>query len=83
MKLGWLMQPNRYKDLEDEEVFDTVEEALLTSCPYCGTELEWSLSVKWDAIEEIPRIHGDSFSCGVKFKIEPESDGSYITREYK
>ena len=79
---GWLVLGSTYRDLEDEEVYDSIEEALLTNCPYCGTELEWSLTVKWDPKLEVPTIHGDAFSCGVKFKIEPQSDGSYMTRIY-
>lgn len=73
--LGW-----KYKDLEDQEIFDTIEEAILTSCPYCGTELEWTLTVKWNNRKEIPEIHATAFSCGVSFLITPTEDG-YMTEE--
>jgi hypothetical protein len=65
-----------YKDVEDEEVFDTIEEALLTKCPLCGTELEWELKVRWN---DKPEIHGESFSCGLTFLIVPTEEG-YMTR---
>lgn len=69
------MLGSQYKDLENEEAFDCIEDALLTSCPVCGTELEWDLTVKWNNSTEKPAIYGSAFSCGIKFLIEPYEEG--------
>lgn len=67
----------------DKEIeFETIEEALKTCCPYCGTELEWTLTVKYNPEKEIPEIHGISHSCGVEFIIEPLTEHNiYIIKE--
>jgi hypothetical protein len=64
-----------YTDIEDGEVFDTIEEALLTSCHLCGSPLEWALTVVWNDADDKPEIHGESFSCGVTFNIRPIEEG--------
>jgi hypothetical protein len=74
------MLGEKYKDLEHEEVFDTIEEALLTKCPICGTELEWKLEVRWNSEMDMPRIFGKSFSCGVDFYISPDPEGYFTER---
>ena len=71
-----------YSEIEHEEEFDTIEEAILTSCHICGTELEWSLTVKWSETKELPEIFGSSFSCGIKFFIIPTENG-YMTTIHK
>jgi hypothetical protein len=73
--MAYLMLGNAYKELEHEEAFDTIEDALLTSCPVCGTELEWELTVQWNNKTEMPAIYGKAFSCGIKFFIEPTDEG--------
>ena len=55
-------------------------------CPYCGTELEWSLTVSWDNQLEKPVISGLAYSCGVTFAIRPigevwENEYSYYLEE--
>lgn len=72
------MLGSQYNEIEDGEVFDTIEEALLTSCHICGTELQWDLVVNWNPKTELPEISGESFSCGVKFKITKTEEG-YVT----
>lgn len=67
----------------DSNTFDTIENALMTKCPYCGTELEWNLKVKYNAVQDKPEIFGESFSCGVTFVLQPSGiKGMYaITQE--
>ena len=76
------MLGNAYKEIEDGEEFDTIEEALLTSCYICGTELEWSIKVHWNKDTELPELHGEAFSCGIKFLIMPlgQEQKGYMTR---
>lgn len=68
------MLGSSYKVIEDQEWFLTIEEALLTQCHICGTELEWQLTIRYNESKELPEIYGKSFSCGVTFLIEPNSD---------
>jgi hypothetical protein len=64
-----------YTEVTDGEFYPTIEQALLTSCHVCGSPLEWSLTVKWNAANDMPEIHGEAFSCGIKFAIAPVDCG--------
>lgn len=68
-----------YKEIEDNEWFPRIEEAILTSCHICGTELEWEIKIKWNDKSNLPELFGAAFSCGCIFIIEPNDDG-YITK---
>lgn len=65
------MFDKKYTPIEEELEFDTIEEAMMTSCPYCSTPLEWTLTVKFNIFFDAPEIHGKSESCGESFCIAP------------
>ena len=62
---------NKFTEINDGDIFDTLEEALLTSCPLCGTPLDWGLSLVYDFELEHNVIHAVSHSCGIDFFIKP------------
>lgn len=62
---------NKFTEINDGDIFDTLEEALLTSCPLCGTPLDWGLSLVYDVEVEHNVIHAVSHSCGIDFFIKP------------
>ena len=66
------MRDTIYLDADDEMFFSSIEEALLTKCPLCGTPLDWELKLLWSDKFERQYIYGYSASCGIKFVIEPE-----------
>lgn len=66
------MRDTIYLDADDGMFFSSIEEALLTKCPLCGTPLDWELKLLWSDKFERQYIYGYSASCGIEFVIEPE-----------
>lgn len=57
-----------WKDIDPENIYDTVEDVLLTCCHVCGERLEWTLSVKYSPYLDLPIICGESTSCGIIYR---------------
>ena len=64
------MLGSTYKTFEHNLIVNSIEEAIETTCPYCGTELEWDLRIEWNSRMDLPFITAEAFSCGVKFEIK-------------
>lgn len=62
---------DEYIDAIDSIEFDTIEDALMTKCPMCGTPLDWELKLVWIDKYERNFIHGYSSSCNIRFEIRP------------
>ena len=61
---------SNYIDAEDGVLYETLEEAVNTSCPYCSTPLEWDLKASYDTHLEETVISGTAYSCGYEFTIK-------------
>ena len=82
LKLFQLMESlwciDMWKDVEEDFLYETIEEALLTCCPVCGERIEWSVQLKWNDHSDKPVFYGNGFSCGLIFTIKyNESDDGY------
>ncbi len=58
-----------WKDVEDDYLYETIEEALLTCCPVCGERIEWDVKLVWNDYADRPVFKGTGFSCGLTFTI--------------
>ena len=58
-----------WKDVDPEFEYETIEEALLTTCTLCGDKLEWDIKVTYNTKYDIPCLAGKAFSCGVVYTL--------------
>ena len=58
------------QDFIDDYVYETIEEGLYTSCPMCGTPLDWDVKYMYDDKIERHKFIATSFSCGYTFRLE-------------
>lgn len=56
--------------LEDFD-YESIEEALNTSCPVCGVKLDWSIKYVYVDKYETHFLYAESESCGLEFFIQP------------
>lgn len=63
-----------WTDVDNEHEYESIEEAIMTCCNLCGDRLEWDLSISYNSKHDIPVIKGESFSCGVKYRLYYDPD---------
>lgn len=68
------MKGSIFTEVYDGIEFDNIEEAVNTSCPICGTPLDWTLYSEYDDTIERVCISGESESCGYTFILNSEFD---------
>jgi hypothetical protein len=67
-----------YHDVDEDLLYDYIDQAILTCCPYCGDRLEWDLSTSWNNIVDRPVFSGVAVSCGATFSLYfNEKSGCY------
>lgn len=54
--------------------FNKIEEAINTSCPICGTPLDWTLYASYNNNVDRTCLSGEAESCGYIFILESELD---------
>ncbi len=58
-----------WKDVEEDYLYETIEEAIQTCCPICGERIEWSVKLVWNDYADRPVFRCMGFSCGLNFTI--------------
>lgn len=71
-----MKQNSIYVEVYDGIEFETIEEAVNTSCPICGTPLDWTLYAKYNNSVDRTCLSGEAESCGYLFILESEFDYS-------
>ena len=62
---------NVVPDLLEDYIYETIEEGLYTSCPICGTPLDWTVVLVYNEYIERHELKASSESCGYKFYLVP------------
>lgn len=58
-----------WKDVDPDDIYDSLEEALMTCCHICGERLEWDVKTVYNSYLDAPTIAGTSFSCGIQYSL--------------
>lgn len=73
---------NVVPDFMEDVIYETIEEGLYTSCPICGTPLDWEVSFVYNDVIERHELRAISASCGYTFRLSPIWDSTCTLEGY-